>query len=164
MKKKMKKIVMAKAVLAVMCFFCFGLRADASDSRNIGTVVIDMDDMEVTRVGEGHTVTVMDGGNIMIESIVTKDEKRIVTQIGDDISEYYEDFSTGIAVLTLNKRVVEVYDMEELRKGGSQGEYSDSGRIVRGIGLAAGAVCIAGAVFIRWRHHSDGNVRRDVRN
>ena len=143
----MKKIVIAKIILAMMCFLCFGLRADASESQGEGTG-INMDDIEEIDMGEGHTITITDGGKTVIETIRTNDNQRIITQIGDDISEFYEDYATGIAVVTLNGRVIELFDMNEFRKETDRHwERFDRDKIVWGIAIIIGVVFIAGGIW-----------------
>lgn len=170
----MKGIMIAKTVLAMMCFLCFGLRADASNSpeestginiRNQGSgisshdegseiftlnegSVLNPDDIEEIDMGDGHTITISDGGKIKIETIRTNEYQRIITQVGDDISEFYEDYATGIAVMTLNGRVIDLFDMNEYREEISGNwERFDSNKIVWGLAIVIGVAFIAGGIW-----------------
>ncbi len=53
---------------------------------------------------------------ITIEDITTESYREIITRTTTDVSQYYEDFSTGRATLSVNGVVVETYDMNELRQ------------------------------------------------
>ena len=172
--KGMSRIMTARIILAMMCFLCFGLKADASarsengketDSQHQengtissdriseiingnGTSVLNPDDIEEIDMGDGHTITISDGGNIIIETIRTNDYQRIITQVGDDISEFYEDYATGVAVTTLNGRVTDVFDMNTYREEISEDWVRfDSNKLIWGLTIVIGAVFIAGGIW-----------------
>ncbi len=172
--KGMSRIMTARIILAMMCFLCFGLKADASarsengketDSQHQengtissdriseiingnGTSVLNPDDIEEIDMGDGHTITISDGGNIIIETIRTNDYQRIITQVGDDISEFYEDYATGAAVTTLNGRVTDVFDMNAYREEISEDWVRfDSNKLIWGLAIVIGAVFIAGGIW-----------------
>jgi len=143
----MDKSKAVKAVLTAVCILCFGLRADALD-RQGGETGSNTDDMEVTQIDDGHTVTVMDGGSCVTETIRTKDNQRIVMQIGDDITEYYEDFSAGIGVTILNGRVIEVHDMAEFAEETDfYWERFDMDKVIWGLAAVIGAAALAGGIW-----------------
>lgn len=139
----MKKAV--NLILAILCFFCFGLRANAADSL-VGRSEPDTDGIEVVQIADGHERVCMEG--IVIDDITTENYRKIVTQSDEGISEYYEDYSMGIAVLTLNGHVVEIYDIEEIRKQSERSWHRfDSEGIVWGIAILFGAALVAGGVW-----------------
>lgn len=172
--KGMNSIMKAGIIWTMMCFLCFGLKADASarsengketDSRHQengaissdriseiinenGTSVLNPDDIEEIDMGDGHTITISDGGNIIIETIRTNDYQRIISQVGDDISELYEDYATGVAVTTLNGRVTDVFDMNAYREEISEDWVRfDSNKLIWGLAIVIGAVFIAGGIW-----------------
>ena len=107
-----------------------------------------VDDIEEIDMGDGHTITISDGGNIIIETIRTNDYQRIITQVGDDISEFYEDYATGVAVTTLNGRVTDVFDMNAYREEISEDWVRfDSNKLIWGLAIVIGAVFIAGGIW-----------------
>ncbi len=106
----MRKIL--TAVLAAAMLISVSLCASASEGEDSGHP--ETNGVTVTDMGEGHEV--IRYGDVTIEDIITEEYRKIVTQSGADISEYYEDFSTGMATLSVNGVVVETYHMNELRK------------------------------------------------
>lgn len=139
----MKKI--ANAILVMIFFSCFVLKVDASDSRDVKGE-LNTNDIETVQITDGHERIYMEG--VVIDDITTENYRKIVTQSGDDISEFYEDYSMGIAVMTLNGHVVEIYDMDEVRRQSVRTWHRfDSDKIVWGIAIVFGTALVGGGVW-----------------
>ncbi len=105
--KKILSIILAVTMLMSVSFSSFA--NELNDTYNSETKSI-----EVINISEGHEVVYYEGARI--EDVTTEEYRKIITQSGTDISEYYEDFSTGMATLSVNGAVVETYNMNELRE------------------------------------------------
>lgn len=69
--------------------------------------------IEVVDISKGHQVVYYD--NVIVDDVTTQEYRKIVTKCGNDVSEYYEDFSTGMASLSVNGSIVDTYNMNTLR-------------------------------------------------
>ena len=108
----MKKIFIPFAMLV---FLCFSTVAYASEAQVQPGSEVSADEIEVIEMGEGYTRTIY--GDIIIDDIVNvaEDYRKIITYSGDDVSEFHEQLSSGMAALLVNGRVVELYNLEDIR-------------------------------------------------
>lgn len=119
--RKILTAVLAAAMLISVSFCSF-----ASEGEDSGHS--DTNGVTVTNMGEGHEVVRY--GDVTIEDIITEEYRKIITQSGADISEYYEDFSTGMATLSVNGAVVGTYNMNELRKNDTTWQKPKEGVVI----------------------------------
>lgn len=136
----MKKIF---APLAMLVFLCFSTVAYASETQVQPGSEVSADEIEVIEMGEGYTWTIY--GDIIIDDIVNvaEDYRKIITYSGDDVSEFHEQLSSGIAALLVNGSVVELYNLEDIRNNAERvWRRPDSDVIVfsAAIALVAGLV------------------------
>lgn len=103
--KKVLSVILA-AIMFTSTSFC-SIANELEDNDNA-------DGVEVVTIGEGHEIVYYEG--ITIEDITTESYREIITCTTTDVSRYYEDFSTGRAILSVNGVVVETYDMDDLRQ------------------------------------------------
>ena len=101
---------MLSMMLAVIMFTSTSFCSIANELEDKGNA----DGIKVVTIGEGHEIVYYEG--ITIEDITTESYREIITRTTTDVSQYYEDFSTGRATLSVNGVVVETYDMNELRQ------------------------------------------------
>ncbi len=104
----MKKLVIFWIVISIM--LSMTLCVFAKDPEEIST---DATAVRVVDVGEGHQI--VHYGDAVIDDSVTQEYRKIVTQCDGGVSEYYEDFSTGVATIKVNGSIVDIYNMRELR-------------------------------------------------
>ena len=136
----MKKIFVP---LAMLVFLCFSTVAYASEAQVQPGSEVSADKVEVIEMGEGYTRTIY--GDTIIDDIVNvaEDYRKIITYSGNDVSEFHEQLSSGIAVLLVNGSVVEFYNLEDIRNNAEKvWRKPDSDVIVfsAAIALVAGLV------------------------
>lgn len=68
---------------------------------------------EVVHLGRQHEIIYYE--DAIIEDITTEEYRKTITQTETGTSIFYEDFSTGIATLSVNGIITETYNMEQLR-------------------------------------------------
>lgn len=136
----MKKIFIP---LAMLVFLCFSTVTYASEAQVQPGSEVSTDEVEVIEMGEGYTRTIY--GDTIIDDIVNvaEDYRKIITYSGNDVSEFHEQLSSGIAVLLVNGSVVEFYNLEDIRNNAEKvWRKPDSDVIVfsAAIALVAGLV------------------------
>ena len=111
--KKILCVLFSIVLLFSLSFHTFAAEAPIENDSAEEQISAD-NQVKVVKLGDNHDLVYYKG--VVTEDLTTDEYRRIVTTSDTAVSEYYEDFSTGIATLSLNGTVTATYDIEELRK------------------------------------------------